>query len=292
MTIRIPATSANLGPGFDSLGLALGLYNNFTIKPSILQSIKIKGEGENIPKLIKDNNFIKIFKDTYTSLGGGEQNFSFYLENNIPISRGLGSSSAVIVGAIACAYEMLGVKYSKEMIINKALKYEKHPDNITPAANGGFNTSMVKNNRVFFVKTKIPSDIKAVVAIPNKPISTKHSRKAIPKQINLNDAIFNLSRSSMLASIFSHKKWNLLKVASEDKIHQDRRMALLPSLFTLRKEAFKHGALMSTLSGSGSSFLNICYKDDSSKLAQVLGAKFSDFRILELEFDNNGISIL
>lgn len=292
MTIRIPATSANLGPGFDSLGLALNLYNFFTIKPSILQSIKIKGEGENIPKLIKDNNFIKIFKETYASLGGNEQNFSFYLENNIPISRGLGSSSAVIVGAITCAYEILGKKYSKEMIINEALKYEKHPDNITPAANGGFNTAMIKNNRVFFVKTKIPNDIKAVVAIPNKTISTKYSRKAIPKQISLNDAVFNLSRSSMLASIFAQKKWNLLKIASDDKIHQDRRMALLPSLFALRKEALRCGALMSTLSGSGSSFLNICYRDDSNKIAQALRNKFSEFKVLELEFDNNGISIL
>ena len=328
MIVRIPATSANLGPGFDSLGLALSLYNDFQVKPSILQSIKIKGEGEGIPKLIKDNNFIKIFKETCESIESGDlsqntrkncanlpkkstnqiinpkdspkppkanflqKNFSFYLENQIPISRGLGSSSAVIVGAIVSAFQILGIKYTKDMIINRALKYEKHPDNITPAVNGGFNVAMLKNNRVFFVKTRIASDIKAVVVIPNKPISTKHSRRAIPRQIALQDAVFNLSRASMIASIFAQKRWQLLKVVGDDKIHQDLRMGLFPALFSVRKEAMKNGALMSVLSGSGSSFLNICYRDDAPKIAGILAKKFSEFRVLDLEFDNNGISIL
>lgn len=301
MIVRIPATSANLGPGFDSLGLALSLYNDFQIKPSILQCIKIKGEGEGVPKLLKDNNFIKIFKEVYNAINHSQdstntpestQNFSYFLQNNIPISRGLGSSSAVIVGAIVCAYEALGIKYSKDIIINKALKYEKHPDNITPAVNGGFNVAMIKNNRVFYVKTKISSDIKAVVVIPNKPISTKHSRKSIPKQLPLQDAIFNLSRASMISSIFAQKRWHLLKFVGDDKIHQDLRMGLYPVLFSVRKEAMKNGALMSVLSGSGSSFLNICYRDDAQNLATKLADKFSDFRVLNLEFDNNGISIL
>ena len=293
MIVRIPATSANLGPGFDSLGLALQLYNDFQITPSILQSIKIQGEGEGVPKLLKENNFIKIFKEVGVSLTNAESaNYSFLLQNNIPISRGLGSSSAAIVGAIVGAYQALGVKYTKDIIINRALKYERHPDNITPAVNGGFNVSMLKNNRVFYIKTKISSDIKAVVVIPNKPISTKHSRKSIPKQIPLNDAVFNLSRASMIASIFANKRWHLLKFVGDDKIHQDLRMNLFPALFSVRKEAMKNGALMSVLSGSGSSFISICYRDDSARIASALAKKFVDFRVLDLEFDNNGISIL
>lgn len=293
MIVRIPATSANLGPGFDSLGLALQLYNDFQITPSILQSIKIQGEGEGVPKLLKENNFIKIFKEVGASLTNAESaNYSFLLQNNIPISRGLGSSSAAIVGAIVGAYQALGIKYTKDIIINRALKYERHPDNITPAVNGGFNVSMLKNNRVFYIKTKISSDIKAVVVIPNKPISTKHSRKSIPKQIPLNDAVFNLSRASMIASIFANKRWHLLKFVGDDKIHQDLRMNLFPALFSVRKEAMKNGALMSVLSGSGSSFISICYRDDSARIASALAKKFVDFRVLDLEFDNNGISIL
>lgn len=291
MIVRIPATSANLGPGFDTLGLALGLYNDFIITPSILQSIKIEGEGASIPKLLKDNNFIKVFKETYLNLGGEEQQFSFYLKNNIPISRGLGSSSAVIVGAIVSAYEMLKIPYSRDLILSKAIKYERHPDNITPAVNGGFNISMIKNGRVFYIKHKIANDIKAVVVIPNKTISTKYSRKTLPKQYSFNDTVLNISRASMISGIFMSKRWNLLKVAVEDRIHQDKRMSLFPILFTVRKEALKAGALMSVLSGSGSTFLNICYRDDAPNLAKILSDKFKDFRILELEFDNTGISI-
>ncbi|RAX55132.1 homoserine kinase [Helicobacter sp. 16-1353] len=291
MIVRIPATSANLGPGFDTLGLALGLYNDFIVTPSILQSIRIEGEGKNIPKLLKDNNFIKVFKDIYVDLGGKEQQFSFCLKNHIPISRGLGSSSAVIVGAIVSAYEILKIPYTRDLILSKAVKYERHPDNITPAVNGGFNIAMVKNGRVFYVKQKIANDIKAVVVIPNKAISTKYSRKALPKQCSFNDTIFNISRASMISGIFMSRRWNLLKIAAEDKIHQDKRMALFPVLFSVRKEALKKGALMSVLSGSGSTFLNICYRDDAANLAKVLSDKFRDFRILELEFDNSGISI-
>ncbi|RDU57598.1 homoserine kinase [Helicobacter sp. MIT 99-5507] len=291
MIVRVPATSANLGPGFDTLGLSLSLYNRFEISPSIVQSIKIDGEGSNIPKLLKDNSFIKIFKEIYYELGGDVKDFTFHLKNEIPISRGLGSSSAVVVGAIISAYEILKVSYTRDLILSKAIKYEKHPDNITPAVNGGFNIAMIKNSKVFYIRHKIPNDIKAVVVIPNKAISTRYSRRALPKQYSLNDAVFNISRSSMLAGIFLSKRWNLLKIAGEDKIHQDKRMALLPALFAVRKEALKRGALMSVLSGSGSTFLNICYRDDAPNLAKSLSNKFREFRVLELEFDNIGFNI-
>ena len=102
----------------------------------------------------------------------------------------------------------------------------------------------------------------------------------------------SLSRSSMIASIFANKRWHLLKFVGDDKIHQDLRMNLFPALFSVRKEAMKNGALMSVLSGSGSSFISICYRDDSARIASALAKKFIDFRVLDLEFDNNGISIL
>lgn len=291
MIVRIPATSANLGPGFDTLGLALGLYNDFQITPSILQSIKIDGEGSDIPKLLKDNNFIRVFKEVYAELGGKEENFSFYLKNAIPVSRGLGSSSAVVVGAIVSAYEMLQIPYTRDMVLSKAIKFERHPDNITPAVNGGFNIAMVKAGRVFYIKQRISDEIKAVIVIPPKAISTRYSRKTLPKMYSLSDASFNIARSSMISGIFLTRRWNLLKVAADDRIHQDKRMALFPVLFSVRKEALKKGALMSVLSGSGSTFLNICYRDDAPALALALREKFSAFRVLELEFDNNGITI-
>lgn len=290
MIVRVPASSANLGPGFDTLGLALNLYNHFEVNRSSEFSITIEGEGKNIPKLIKDNNFVKIFKNTYVELGGNvNDNFKFHLNNKIPISRGLGSSSAVIIGAISCAYNMLSIPYTKDLILQKALKYESHPDNITPACNGGFNITLIKNNKIFYIKTKIPDEIKAVIVIPDKPISTLHARKVLPKQYHAKDAILNLSLSSMLSGIFMSKRWNLLKLVNEDRLHQDKRMALYPVLFSIRKEAHQNGALLSVLSGSGSSFLNICYKDNANSLKNALESKFPNFRVLILDFDNIGI---
>lgn len=290
MLVRVPATSANLGPGFDTLGLALNLYNYFEVILDSNHSLKLTGEGSNIPKLLKYNNFVKIFKNTYIELGGNpKDNFKFNLNNSIPISRGLGSSSSVIIGAISCAYKILNKPFERNMILQKALKYESHPDNITPACNGGFNVALVKNEKVFYVKTIIPDDIKAVVVIPDRPISTLYARKALPKQYPACDAIFNLSLSSMLTSIFMSKRWNLLKIVNEDRLHQDRRMSLYPILFSVRNEAHKNGALMSVLSGSGSSFLNICYKDDAERLNIALNDKFPNFRVLSLNFDNTGI---
>ena len=287
--LRIPATSANLGPGFDTLGLALGLYNYFEVTKSKSHNLKVEGNGKDIPKLIKNNNFIKIFKEVYTELGGDENdNFSFYCKNDIPFSRGLGSSSTVVIAAIIYAYHMLGIEFNKNWILQKALKYEGHADNITSALNGGFNISIVKNNKITFIKNKISNEIKAVIVIPNRYISTKYSRKNLPLEYSFDDVIFNLSRASMLSGIFLTKKWDLLKIASEDKLHQDQRMSLYPVLFSIKKEALREGALMSVLSGSGSSILNICYSDDSSLLAKKLKNKFYNFEILELEFDNTG----
>lgn len=328
MRLRVPATSANLGPGFDTLGVALTLYNEFILTPSVVQSIKIEGEGEGVPKLLKDNNFIKIFRDTYLFLSGeGEEMlldsslrpdekpenpakfhaslnaqihapsapkippFSFHLINSIPISRGLGSSSAVIIGAVLAAYETLKIPYTPSDILSRALKYEKHADNITPALNGGFNIALAKNNKVFFIKQPVSSDICAVVVVPPRATSTKYSRKTLPKQYSAADSVFNIAHSSMIAGIFMSQKWELLRTAAEDKIHQDKRMAHFPVLFSVRKEALKNGALMSVLSGSGSSFLSVCYRDDAPRIAAALRARFSDFCVLELDFDNGGARI-
>ena len=124
MIIKAPATSANLGPGFDTLGLAIDLNNEVRITPSRFFSVSIKGEGANRVKVKTNNQFINIFYNFYTKLMGKRDNFRFEFTNNIPFSRGLGSSSAVIVSAIASAYEMAGIKLSKESILNKALFFQ------------------------------------------------------------------------------------------------------------------------------------------------------------------------
>jgi homoserine kinase len=292
MRISIPASSANLGPGFDTLGLAVSLYNYVNIKHSSCQSISIRGEGANKTKLKVNNIFVSIFNEIYHELVGRKDHFRFEFENNIPFSRGLGSSSAVIVGAIASAYHMAGIKVSKENILNKALPYESHPDNIAPAVYGGFTSSIVEEGLVKTLKKDLPSTIKAVVVIPNRSMSTVHSRTLLPKSYSMSDVIFTSSRVGFISAAFFCENWEMLKFACKDKIHEIRRMNKMKELFEIRHIALQNGAIMSTLSGSGSSFFNLVYEKDAGNIAQKLKKSFQNFRIEILDFDNQGFEII
>jgi len=291
MVITVPATSANLGPGFDTLGLALNLRNEIEIKPSNVTSVEIYGENAEYLKSLKRNFFIDIFRDIYKNLTGKEDKFSFKFNNKIPLSRGLGSSSAVIVAAITAAYEMAQVPYKKDKIINIALNYEPHPDNITPATLGGFCVAKLKKNRVYFLKKFIPTNLRAVIVIPNKPVSTAKSRNLLKSHYPLKDVVTNISSTAMITAAFFSEKFDILKYVVEDKIHQENRMKLMPELFRVREIALREGALMSTLSGSGSTFFNLAYKDDAYNIYSALKDNFKDFNVKILYFDNIGVKV-
>jgi homoserine kinase len=278
-----------MGPGFDTLGVALSLRNEVDIKRSKFFSVSIKGEGKNNSRMKSGNIFVSIFNEQYKNITGKKESFRFEFSNNIPISRGLGSSSATIVTAVKAAYEMAGVEISKEKVLNIALTYESHPDNITPAIFGGFNVAAVEDSRVFSVKKEMPSFLKAVIVIPNVHMSTNQSRGSLPKKYTKEEAIFNLSRSSLLAALLFGGNYDMLRVASKDKFHQDIRMKTLPELFEVQRLALENGALMSTLSGSGSSFFNMTYADDAQRIKKVLEGAFSFFRVEIMDFDNDGL---
>ncbi len=292
MKIKIPATSANLGPGFDCLGLAIALYNEVSIKPSSYQSISVKGEGEENAKLKKNNIFVSIFYDIYQELTGKKDPFRFEFFNNIPFSRGMGSSSAVIVGAIASAYEMAGIKASRETILNKAIIYETHPDNIAPAVYGGFTSSIIENGKVKTLRKEMSEKLKVVMVIPDRPMSTAHSRTLLPKTYLMKNVVYNLSHASLLTAAFFSENWEFLRVASKDCMHEHRRMKQMKELFEVRDIALKSGALMSTLSGSGSSFFNLVKAEDAPKVATALKNAFGMFRVEIFELDNHGFEIV
>ncbi|MGE4510805.1 MAG: homoserine kinase [Sulfurimonadaceae bacterium] len=291
MTVSVPATSANLGPGFDSLGLAVNLRNIVEFHPSRFFSVSIKGEGESNPKLKGNNLFVSIFNEHYNRLTQKKQSFKFTFFNEIPMSRGLGSSSAVIVSAIASAHEAAGIRVSKRRILNHALVYESHPDNITPAVMGGFNAAMVEKNKVFSQKKHMPEYLKAVVVIPNKQMNTSKSRTLLPKSYSKENAIYNLSHTALTVAAFFNEDWEMLKLSTGDRFHQKLRMKLLPELFAVQKLAYDNGALMSTLSGSGSTFFSMAYDDDAELLATKFKQKFPEFAVKVLDFDNNGLMI-
>jgi len=291
MLVSVPATSANLGPGFDTLGLSINLRNEIRIKPSRFLSVSTKGEGSNNPRIKRNTMFLNIFNEHYKRLSGGKYNtFRFEFMNKIPISRGLGSSSAVIVAALTAAHVAAGVKYNKRKILNFALKYEPHPDNITPAVMGGFNVSCLYEDRVYSKKHRMPNYLKAVLVVPNKTISTNRSRSVLPNSYHKDEVVFSLSHAAYMTGLFMTESWEQLKIAARDKLHQDRRMAMMPELFRVQSLALENGALMSTLSGSGSTFFTLCYEDDAAKIAKVLQDAFSEFRVMVCDLDNFGVT--
>jgi len=291
MLISTPATSANLGPGFDTLGLSLNLRNEVEIKFSDFEKIDIYGENATYLKTLPNNMFVNIFSEVYQNLTGHSPTCHYVFNNRIPISRGLGSSSALIVSAITAAYEMAEVPYKKDRILNYALTYEHHPDNITPATLGGFCVAKLKKNRVYFLKKFIPNLVKAVVVIPNKPISTNQSRTTLKEHYQLKDIVTNISSSSMITAAFFSEKFELLRNIVEDKIHQEGRMKSVPDLFKVREIALREGALMSTLSGSGSTYFNLVYRDDAYNVYSALKAYFPEFNVKMLNFDNSGVKV-
>ena len=289
MLISIPATSANLGPGFDTLGLAIDLRNKILIEPSKYFSSSIKGEGENSYKIRKNTLFFKIFYYYFYKLTGSKEPFDFKFINKIPISKGLGSSSAMVTGAIASAYAMARVPVKKKIILNLALNYENHPDNITSTVMGGFNVSCIDNGQIYSKKFHIPSYLRAIIVIPNKTISTSQSRNNLPKHFSSKEVIYSLSRSSLMTALFATSSWEELRIASKDMLHQTTRMNDIPELFDIQSISLKNGALMSTLSGSGSSFFILCYEQDSFRISNILRNYFPKFIIFPSSLTNYGI---
>lgn len=289
MKIYTPATSANLGPGFDSLGLAIKLYNKIEITPQKFTKISIKGEGENNSNLKKNNTFVNIFKDCLKELDAKNEHFSFDFLNKIPLSRGLGSSSAIIISAIFAAFKISGFNASKNKIVDLALKYEPHPDNIAPCAHGGFCVNILENNKVITKKALLDENLRAILVVPNRKISTADSRLALATSFSRSDCVSNLSHAALMSAAFVSKDYALLRSAAVDKMHEDVRMGTLPELFSVRKIAYDNGALLSTLSGSGSTFFSLAFKDDSSRIENALKKEFKDFNVFTCELDNEGV---
>ncbi|MEI0517604.1 homoserine kinase [Brachyspira murdochii] len=281
VTFKIPATSANIGSAFDSVGLALDLYNEIHIYENTNSKkidFEITGEGEE--EISKDDNMILsamklVFKRLKTKPDKG---YIIKCINRIPLSRGLGSSSAAIIGGLLSANYILGNKLSLENeILNMSVQLERHPDNVSPAILGGIISGVVRKDEDFkYVKINPPKGLKAVVAIPNFYLSTEKARNALPKEISLKDAIFNISRAALLTSALSSNRLDLLEVATDDKLHQDYRAKFIPGLKDLFKQVKMSGAYSVTISGAGSSILSLV-KDDEKIIKKVSNAMENSF---------------
>lgn len=260
--IKVPATSANLGAGFDTLGLALNIYNTFYVEKS--EELIM----ENVPAEFSNrkNLFILSYDKTLASKNI-KANVHVKFETAIPISRGLGSSSSLIVAGVLAANNLHNLNLSLEEMFEICNSIEGHPDNVAPSLFGGFTSSMLNLGKPFTKKIEVDSKLKFTVMIPNFEVKTSEARAVLPAKINIEDAVFSLSRAISFCFAMQDGNEDVLKISFEDKIHEPYRKNLIPDYDILKKEVIKKGGLCFMISGSGSTCLAISTdKNFSQKL--------------------------
>jgi homoserine kinase len=292
ITVRVPASSANLGPGFDALGVALRLYNRVTLAETDGPvTVAVAGEGEGALETGADNLVYQAVAHLYRAVGRPAPAMRIRLQTAIPVSRGLGSSSTAIVGGLVAANALLGEPLTREQVLELAVEMEGHPDNVTPALLGGFQVMTMAEQGVVHVRIPAPAGLRAVVCIPAAAVSTAEARRVLPATYSRADAVFNVSRSSLLVAALVTGKLDALGVAMEDRIHQPYRAALIPGFESALRGARDAGAVGACLSGSGSTMLALTCGDEAAigaAMVAAVRAAGTDARWLALDVDEEG----
>ncbi len=254
--VRVPASSANMGAGFDSLGIAVGLYNTLKISETPSGITVYNNSKDYIP--IGERNLVyRAITRVFDEVGYEKKGIKIIQNSEIPITRGLGSSSACIIGGMLAANVISGRKLDYKQILNLASEMEGHPDNVTPALFGGFCVAAKEDGKTIFSSTKLSNKIRLAVMVPEFYLSTKNSRGALPESVTRKDAAYNISRASLLATLLLNEKYDDLKYAVRDKLHQDFRKDSIEHFDEIMEKTYELGAKATYLSGSGPTMVSI-----------------------------------
>ncbi|MFF2480536.1 homoserine kinase [Paenibacillus sp. NPDC058071] len=266
--VKVPASTANLGPGFDSLGMALSLYA--WIEMSIADKTTFRLHGEQMKGLPTDrsNLIYKVAQLVFKEAGVHVPELHIEMYSEIPLTRGLGSSASAIVGALVAANALIGSPLSEDKLFQLATAWEGHPDNVGASLFGGIIASAWDGERADYVKLAPPASLSTLVAIPAFQLSTEKARHALPSQLSMADAVFNIGRSSLLVAALATGELGLIRSAMRDRLHQPYRAALIPGMAHILDHACDHGALGAALSGAGPTL--IAFVDKTSERKEEL----------------------
>jgi len=296
--VRVPASTANLGPGFDCLGMALGLYAWLEMEVAEQTTIRLIGDNVQGLPLDKSNLVYTVAQQVFARAGMPEQELSITMYSEIPLTRGLGSSASAIVAALAAANALIGNKLTNDELFQMATQIENHPDNVGASLFGGIIAAMWDGNQAHHVRIEPPANLEVLVVIPEYELSTKHARSVLPKEVPLQDAVFNLSHSSVLVAALSSGRLELISEAMRDRLHQPYRASLIPGMAHILEHATEHGALGVALSGAGPTLLALVDANRGQKedleafMVDTLRASDIPAKTMWLKPEGQGVALL
>ncbi|MEI8389022.1 MAG: homoserine kinase [bacterium] len=308
ISVKVPATTANLGPGFDCFGMALTLYNKITLEELVypdkgLEINMISGEQENENTLFtiptdRTNIVYKAVELLYNYVGQTPPALRINIQTDIPVAKGLGSSASVIVGGILAANKLLGNPADEAALLSIANDLEGHPDNITPAMLGGFCLSSAEEDgSILYKKIEWPDDWKIAACMPDYELATQISRSVLPEKVNMEDAIFNLKRSAMFVDALHTQDSELMRFALRDKLHHPYRSRLIPGFMEIKQDIAEMPDVIGTvISGAGPSIIVIYENNNFDEINKRINSVWEDLgvkvTVKKLNIDTKGAIIL
>ncbi|HKY04659.1 MAG TPA: homoserine kinase [Blastocatellia bacterium] len=297
--IIVPASTSNLGASFDACGLALALYLRVKVEPDTGFHISAAGEGAQAMPRDETNLIARVARAVASSRGTSIDGARLSIRNEIPLARGLGSSSAAIVAGISVYETLAGERLGPEEFFRHALRFEEHGDNLAPSLFGGLVVACLSGDddrrSLITLKRDWPEEVKIVLAIPDYEMETARMRAVLPERVPRADAIFNLQRSALLQALIAERRFDLLSEALRDRLHQPHRAPLaagLSDVLKMNDEAHLHRGLLGVaISGAGSTIIAFA-TGATSDIAAQMAARFKasnvEARTLEVAVDNNG----
>ncbi len=259
--VKAPATTANMGPGYDCLGLALDIWNTLEVETvgGGGPLVEISGEGAGELETGRENLVYRSMEFLFHEADQDMPLVRIRCENDIPLARGMGSSSAAIAGGLVAANAICSQDFSANELLEMAATIEGHPDNVAAAVMGGMQLVIVDQTddgrRLYTVPVNVPPEMHAVVFIPNVRIATEDARAVLPEKVSVADAVHNMGRVGLLVASMATNHLEYLAIATQDRLHQPYRQPLFPAMKVIFKAALDAGALGVFLSGSGSTIL-------------------------------------
>jgi homoserine kinase len=273
VTVRVPATTANLGSGYDAFGLALARYNTVSAELSVAPGtwhLKVVGEGEGEVSLGSDNRVVSSMQRLFAEAGEDDTAARVFCSNGIPLGRGLGSSSAAIVGGLVAGNELIGRPFGEDELFRMAAQLEGHPDNVAAALYGGFTICWAGDTGPCAARVDPPGGVAAVTVVSDVPLSTQAARALLPGQVPHGDAAFDAGRAGLLATGIALGRRDLLGPGMNDRLHEPYRLAAVPDLDTVREALLIAGADGAALSGSGPTVIGlVAGPDDDAALERA-----------------------